>query len=389
MSLMLVHSGFLSATVCAAAVTDWVLVTNPKAGQFQAAALSEQLVAHPDSSGLRIECYQTHPDRVQRIKEISDYISSKKPSSEKPLGVVALGGDGTINDVVKAVMYHLIPNPHELLSRNSESLTDQMLASGIRIGAVQMGGANDIGSLYGTPKHDVEAVAAYLTESRLMAMNLGLAHLVDADTLEIFSHNLAAGKMIAPIYEKTLNERGRWARLHRQLLGLWNFLVRSPVKVKWRSADGQDHERVVREVISHATIRADGMNGFPGTPQPGLGIKLFPKGIWAGVRIFQELLSRGRASLKGDPSKVLPNQKLASLDSNLQPSLDVGEGMEFSFYDRSDQPLTVPVQANGDFVGRTQRMRLHALPPFPSFMGMPDCLMDRLSQYLLEAGSTE
>lgn len=368
---------FLSA---AASVNRWLVVANDRAGRFQASEVSKIAEDHL----LNATIYHTADDPQERRDKLRALISQARPSAQNRLGVLVLGGDGTLNDVLGVVMHHIFPEPRSLVMGSPIFIADRLMKCGIQLGLIGLGGANDTSSLYGTPRDrsalDPETLLHYCTHARLMALNMGLAEYAGGGSPVIFAHNLSAGLTIARIYEKTPDERGLKARRHRQLIGLGHNLWLRPVWVRLESEAGVTRTHRVAEVLVHATVRADGMNGFPGTPQPGLGIKLLPA-RWLGSRLtlFAEIAGRGRASLKGDPQGLLPGDRLKRLSPELQLSLAAGEAVTFSFLDNSGNRFVVPVQTNGDFANRTDTLRLRALPPYPLFMGMEGSLMQRLT----------
>lgn len=376
----LAQLGTQGVALCAAsAAIQWIGVSNDLAGRFEAQRVADEL---EERLGSAITIYQTVPDPRQRVADLEALIKDKAPSSSRPLGILVLGGDGTINDSLTAIIRHLFIDTRYLLGRPPDRLVDQMLESGIRLGAVRLGGANDIGTLYGVAEGNVDDILDYLTEARLMALNMGLA-LIDNDRIKLFSQTVAAGTTIASVFEKTRDERGHRAKRHQQILGARNILFPKPFKIRWRDADGTAREEMALEIVSHASLRGAETNAFPGTPQPGLGIKVFPSvGLWKRIRLVAELYASARAISKGDLGRLLPDQSMRRLDASFQLSLEPGGEIGFSFYTADDQASKVPSQGNGDFVGLTHSLRVHALPPFPSFMGRDDSPMANLQNRL-------
>lgn len=354
----------------------WIGVVNDAAGRFQAPEVAAE-VARRIGTGMTL--YQTSPDPGQRLQEITDLIRSKSPSPARPLGVLAFGGDRTLNDALLGILGSIFPDPGDLQGP-PDRVVDQMLESGIQLGAVRLGGENDNGANYGAPAGNSEEVMAYLDRARMTSLNMGTTVLLGDETPQIFCHTLGAGETIATVFEKTQRRRGVWNNRYQKLLFLMHVLRQREVAARWEDSRGGRGEGRILEVLVHAAVRTAGINGLPGTPQPGLGIKIFPaEGLWKTLNTFREVISRGRASLKGDPSGLGPEARLGSIkDPSLQVALAVGDEVVFSFFAGDGAPFATAVQSNGDFRGRSQRVTIRALPPFPRFMVMEGSLMANL-----------
>ncbi len=355
--------------------TNWIAVVNPKAGGFEAPKLYAQV---KDQVGQGMIRYETNPDPEARIQEMSRLIANQRPSLSKPLGILAMGGDRTINDCLSAVLDHIFGDLSELTERSADRVVDQMLESGIQIGAVCLGGANDIGTNYGAPRNRVEDVMAYLDDARLVCLNMGMAFLAGDPNPHLFCHSMSCGPTLASSFEQTKDERGKAAELHRARIGMANILKHRPVVARWRDGEGISHERPVLEVLSHASVRVAEYNGFPGTPQPGgLGIIVFPgESRWNTLKLFVEVISRGVSSRRGNPRRLLPSERLTTFtDPSLQIALPVGGERTFFFHDSQGDVVEVPVGGNGDHIRRSPSVTFRALPPFPNFMVRDGSLM--------------
>ena len=131
----------------------------------------------------------------------------------------------------------------------------------------------------------------------------------------------------------------------------------------------------ILEILIHSVVRADERMGLPGTPQPGLGIKIFPaKGRWNTIKMFREVLWRGIKSRNGDPAGLRPEDRLTNIPEHLQLQLLVGQWMEF-FFRSEESPFFTAVQSEGDFEDRADRIRLYVPPPYPYFMTALGALM--------------
>jgi hypothetical protein len=310
-------------------------------------------------------------------------VASKRPSLQDPLGVLAFGGDRTGNDAIEGVVNYLFPDRRELLSLHPQAIVDRMLASGIQIGFVRLGGANDNGANYGAPGKDVKEIMNYMDDCHVTSLNMGLAFLGDDPDPLLFCHSLSAGETIATAYEKTASGRGMGALYKRGAYILYHvFMTQRTFSAAWRYSRGSTGEGEIHEAVIHPSVRAAAVMGLPGTPWTGLGTKIFAAtGYTKKVGFLNEAFSRGRSSLKGDPTSLTPEERLASLDASYQIPMEVGEEMELSFSRKVKEelrPFEAAVAINGDFVRRVTHLRVRALPPWPRAMVRSGSLMSNL-----------
>lgn len=346
--------------------TQWVGVVNSHAGRFEAMTVAQAVV---EQVGPRMSLYETVADPAQRLRDITDLIASKNPSEHNPVGVLAFGGDKTGSDAVNGALRCIFPNLRDLWEGAPEAAEERMIASGIQIGMVRLGGANDNGGNHGAPENKIKDIMSFMDDALVTSLNLGALFLDNSPVPQIFCHSVSAGETISPVYEKTVEERGKAAKRHRERLFLSNMWAQKSFHCLWRYPNGMVLNLPSLEILIHAVVRADEKMGLPGTPQPGLGVKIFPsEGFWNTAGIFREVLWKGIKSLRGNPSGLGPDDALKSLPATHQPRLLVGEEMEFGFMEDDGTPFAAAVQAEGDFVMRTNAMRIRALPPFPRFM---------------------
>ena len=331
-------------------------MVNPTAGRFRAPRIAEEVRQLGGNHGLDIFVYETSPDKLDRILDLGNRLREINPSESNPVGLLALGGDGTVNDMVVGVMTYLFPNLTDYVQGSPEDVATTMLASGIWMGTSAMGGANDLAMLYGAPRPVPLRLVHFMQQATTVPLNLGIGFLDDGPPV-LFAHTLSGGVAIAPVYEETVDERGMAARRHRQWLGFEKVVLHpQSVSVQWEG--GQEESTF--EVIAHATRRADGMNGFPGAPFPGIGIKVLPNwGRANTARMFSEVVFRGLVSRAGWTSLLMREGGLRSLPPSHQQALVVGEEMGFIF----EEP--VAVQGCGDFLHRASQLKVKAGVPFP------------------------
>jgi hypothetical protein len=362
--------------------TQWIAVVNPQAGDFQAMAIAS---AVQNEVGRRMVIYETHEDPVRRLKDITALIAERRPSLANPLGVIGFGGDKTGSDAVRGVMHYLFPQLSDLWKESPRLVSERMLAGGIMAGVLPLGGANDNGGIYGAPKlkasdkNASKKALKFMDDALMTSLNLGVAFLGDEQRPEVFCHSISAGETIAPVYEKTVEERGIKAKRHRERLFVGNAWAHRSFNAQWRDASGEIMSEQILEILIHSVVRADERMGLPGTPQPGLGVKIFPaKGRWNTLRMFREVLWRGIKSRNGDPTGLRPEDRLSNIPEHLQQPLHVGALREFFFRGPDDLPFATAIQAEGDFSVRTHRLGIYVPPPYPYYMVASGALMANL-----------
>jgi diacylglycerol kinase family enzyme len=352
--------------------THWIAVVNPQAGAFEAMAIAEA-VRHEVGSQMTI--YETNKDPVQRLREITALVAEREPSLGNPLGVIAFGGDKTGSDAVMGVQNYLFPRRQDHWECSAEEASERMWAGGIQIGVLPLGGANDNGGIYGAPKLKASDKTAakkalkFMDEALITSLNMGVAFMGEEQSAQVFCHSLCAGETIAPVYERTVEERGKKAKRHRERLFLQNAWTQRSFQALWSTPGGERMSREILEVLVHSVVRADERMGLPGTPHPGLGVKIFPaKGRWNTAKLFKEVLWTGIKSRNGDPTGLRPGDRLQALEDHLQLQLNVGEEIAFSFTGADEAVFNTAIQSEGDYVDRASSMRVRALPPYPYFM---------------------
>lgn len=356
--------------------TQWVGIVNSHAGHFEALRVAQAVA---EQVGPRMSLYETVANPIERIRDITSLIGSKSPSETNPVGVLAFGGDKTGSDAVVGALHCIFPDLRELCAASAEAAEERMIASGIQVGMVRLGGANDNGGNHGAPENKVVDVMHYMDNAYVTSLSLGAAYLDGSTVPHIFCHSLGAGETISTVYERTVEERGKAAKRHRERIFLRNLLAQKLFRCLWRYPGGQVLNQPTLEVLIHSVVRADEKMGLPGTPLNGLGVKIFPaQGFWNTAGVFREVLWRGIKSLRGNPNGLGPQDRLDSLPDTHQPRLQVGEEMEFGFIGDDGSLFPVAVQTEGDFVARAHQIRVRALPPFPRFMVMEGSLVANL-----------
>lgn len=386
----------------------WQLMVNPKSGQFKGPYLATDVVQnwqtqHPDTP---IWLHLTYPQKGNRHERITKAIADAKNAADQgPTGVIAFGGDGTVNDVLIGILNYIFPKEGEflhLVQNDIDAVTQRMLAASIYLGTQGLGSACDIAHIHGASDLEPKNILHYMTSFQTSHLNLGLARwsaLNDTNPHErIFSHSANAGQLIAPLFQQTEGQLGKSAMFTRAFLGLIKgFQMQMARAIGWHETttadmtfpDGRIQNIPTLEALSHAIPLAGKVGGFPGTPQPGIGLKILPDNdFMTPWRIAQEALFKGFRAMRGHPAALLPTSRLTSMDAltlpdsqefmRLQEGLNVGEAVSMRFYDSARQMVELPLQIDGDFAGIASELSIQALPPYPHFMTLPGSLMSRL-----------
>lgn len=352
-------------------------VVNPVAGNGTAPRAAEDVYNLVEADGelqlmfQMLDPIQTQPDPLASIQGIAGHIQVfAEAHPNTPLRIMAYGGDGTISEVIRGVLLYLFPNQDDLINLSAQEISQRMELSAITVGVVAMGSANDVGVMIGAPRGEVSESTDYLRDAITVPLNLGWLRFDDGtDEPIIFSHNASAGTTIAALFKETREGHGRKMHLKRKLIGLKHVLRPHPFQMHWHHSNGPKNEMPAREVMIHGTPLGDGINGFPGTPKQGLGVKLFPlANLWRILRIFMELRSRGSKALKGKVDLLGADQRLKNMEADWQAQLHFGQTMRFSFRDEAGKPVQVPVQIDGDYVRDSSGMTFRTLPPWPRMM---------------------
>jgi len=360
------------------AVRKWIFVVNGSAGAFKSKSLAQEVrrLAEQRDPNLRILIYETHAESQTRIEEIARLIEAAQSTQADPLGLLAFGGDGTINNTLQGVMRFAAPKAVSL-EESAARAAEVAFQSGLRVGTVALGSANDLALLYGAPGAKARDVMNYMDRAVLGGMNLGKATL-DGGASHLFCHNACAGVTIAPSFRDTAHMRGRFSKFVRTLIVLRDTFLRHQL-VDIRAEGGPSLRG--REVFVNASLIANRMSASP-APQPGLGWSLLPDmNLRETLAFLKETVLLGFDIKRSRMERLLPGSSLSTLDPRLQGSHHVLESSSYRFFE-GDRPIPVPVQANGDFVGTAQHFQVTALAAFPHFMEMPGSPMHRLQELM-------
>ncbi len=359
-------------------IKKWIFVVNGSAGGFKAKVLAEEVRALMKAGGknsdVEITIYQTHRDPRTRLEGIAQDIRTKYPSPQNPIGILAFGGDGTINNTLEGVFKYLSPQ-EKLLSQSAEAIAERMKNSGVLVGTVGMGSANDLAYLYGAPGYHPAEVLNYMAHATPGSLNLASLTL-NGEHEFLVSHNACAGTGITPSFYETKDLRGYGAkslRFFKIMKDSFVFLS----SVKMRMADGSEID--ITEVFFNASIMANRMTGGP-TPQPGVGTLILPK--MSRIEAFRFLMSVMKLGLNikmGQLENLMPDKKIQGLNSNLQIPLAPGKTFTFTFIDSLGNKLEIPFQANGDYLMHASTAKVTALPAYPTFLQMPNSPMAKLA----------
>lgn len=343
--------------------TRWLSIANPVAGFSPSRA--QDLLRRLQFLGYEIHTLDTVPDPGTRTDLIQKKLHDLRPSPDNPLGVLALGGDGTLTDVVSGVMVYLFGSLSELWEMSVDAIAGRMQASSIYLGVFGLGTANDVANLIGAPGAKINEAIRYLDQAPYGHLNLGIYHLGDSSQSALFPHVLSAGRLSAELFTRTTHERGVKAYLKR--LGVAPALMlrgRRPTGVTGQIRDEAFTDQI-EEVMLHPIPRAGGAFSFPGTPTRGVGVKILAfRGYWQKERLILDSVLRALSSRWGRPGSIGSDERLAGLDGAYQQQLLPGDRLNLEF------AAPVPVQSGGDFIASATLLSTRVLPPFPNVLMM-------------------
>jgi len=366
-------------------------VFNPVAGSGVSAAFADELQGHLQS-GFRFQenRYETSllptvEDRYENIAAIAQKIDSLT-QSQRPLTILTMGGDGTLDLVISGYLTTLFGSLNALPGLEQARIIKRLKESHVRLGIVRSGSANDVGTLYGSPKPKVGAATEYLAKSVDANLHLGMAMVHHEDRNEVwpFVHSFAAGHVFTPILvdANAGGRRGREAMRWMLRHGLGRIFKKADKRtMHWKRSDGSEGEMAGQDAMAHALPRLAIAVALPGlTPFEGVGFKIVPEtGLAARLLIGAELFGSGLLSRMGRLVPLSASARLATVPESHQMMLNVGEWIEFHYTDSDGRPTDVGYQVSGDGIGYTKGpIRIQALPPFERFLMTPGAPIGRL-----------
>lgn len=127
----------------------WLVVVNPMAGSHSAGKMWREVSALLDAEGVNYEEFQIRPDIFA-----SDYVSDAVGKGCRK--IVAVGGDGTVHQVLTGIMNCDIPSDRR-----------------VKVAVIPVGSGNDWIKLYGIPK-DFRKAVKLISEGFAKAQDVGV-----------------------------------------------------------------------------------------------------------------------------------------------------------------------------------------------------------------------
>lgn len=330
----------------------------------------------------RFSIVATDEDPERRLDGIVAAITAAKPTTDHPVEVVGIGGDGTFNDTVLGTLTSIFPHLSEILRGDPEAAAARMAASGLRLATLGTGGACDNAKLTGAPHGRPIALgeaAAYLREPHYDGLNLGVAQLRGLPFPLLITHSFSMGKVVAPAFQDTVGLLGNGARRARQFASyqhLFRLLTgqTEAVFVHLRDTAGTVQRIPLAEVMAGTVIRTDGHYAVTGVPPQGMAVKILPDEAW-----WRMLLNLAEIAPRGTftpwARRLGPDSRMLFLPQDLQIVLGPGQELIFDFVDVSGWHLNLPSQSNGDFSGASYGVTLRGLPSFPFIHVRPGSIL--------------
>jgi hypothetical protein len=340
---------------------------------------------------------ETDADPEQRTKWIVDGLRRCGAAPTRPVELVSIGGDGTLNDTVTGALNHIFgADIDELWNGAPEAAAERMARSGLRIATLGTGGACDNALLSGAPvvatgrRMSTLQARGYLVQTHYAPLNMGAAFLAGLPAPQLITHSFSMGRVLAPAFQDTATMRGATARTARQWACYINVAKvlsgQSPALItRFCDASGKMRTLPVAEVAASAVVRTDGKYGATGTPSEGLGVKIIPDS--GAVRLLLSLLEipvRGLPFLA--PYLLGPDSRMLLIPEDMQIVLGPAMEIDFEFLEAAGDgdPFArqllqnTPAMANGDFAGASYAVRLRGLPSFPRFRVLPGSILARI-----------
>lgn len=353
---------------------DILVVYNPEAQQGRFRNERTALQAELESLGLRVHFLETVADASDRLRLISEGSQRLFSETGRPVRILGLGGDTTVDEVMRASVQGITGPVHDITPANATAANANIrrnITSGI---VANTGSAGDIAAMVNAPPHFLglrtllrsafnlpppqvfRELPAFLSTSQTLPMSITSVRGDAGDQTAFHSVNIGTGGRVFEIGEA--NRRANPTSLLNR--GIFNYFRVLPQAIQEHGMTGwmveiEHHGRVDRVRASdmlgttHRIITgAAGMSGHFGE----FNLIAFPRGL-AGIPVLIEGMYRGLATKAGF-NLVSGNSRFWTLNprlhggQNRQIILAPGERATVRFFDAvTNEPARVPWQVNG------------------------------------------
>lgn len=352
-----------------------LVVYNPAAQQGRFVRERPALERVLSGMGFRVQFLETIPDQAPRLEHIGREATRFFQSSQNPAYVFGVGGDTTVDEVVRATVERVVGPLHELHPQNNVSAPlRQRIASAI---VANTATAGDIPAQLNAPPHwlwvrtrasqllrmQPPAVFAelpnFLANSQELPMGIAsissdVDHPVGRQTA-FHSVNFGTGGYVFELGE-TNRRLAPNSILNR---GIFNYFRVTPEAIRTYGMKGwiveiEHHGKVERfragDVLGSTNRIITGAAGLPGA-WGEFKLTIIPPGA-RGIAPLLEGIGRGLAT-KAGWNLVSSSHRLYSLPRENQIILAPGERANIRFFDvDTGQAVRVPWQVNGAAVSR-------------------------------------
>lgn len=286
-----------------------LLIVNPRAGRGRVRKVLPELRAHLDAAGLRHDVHLTRgPGDAEE--------AARRAAGDGRRYVVAVGGDGTVQDVVNG-----------LLDRDGRAVAD-----GVILAVASAGSGGDFARTFGLDRTPETLVRRHLTTEHTMAIDVGRARFRDAAGAEQtrFFANIAQVGWGAEVVRRA-GWLPRWIGRPRYLLAAYGAI---------RAIDRQE----VDLELAHATVTVPLVELVVANGQFfGGGMKVAPRALPDDGRFNVQAYTGGPAQVFTLTPKIYAGEHL--------PDPHIAEWQSPTVAVAPARPLLV--EADGELLGRT------------------------------------
>lgn len=359
---------------------DILVVYNPNAQQGRFSREQPALENVLRGMGFQPHFLKTDPDPVRRLDLIGQEAGRLFSASQRPVYIYGVGGDTTVDEVVRAATERVVGPLHEVRAdQNASALLRTKMAGQV---VTNTGTAGDIPAQLNAPPHWLglrtlvsqrlglrppevfREFPAFLANSQELPMGIAsirsdVAHPVGTQSA-FHSVNFGAGGYVFELGERN-REAGPTLLRNR---GIFNYFRVTPQAIKacgmrgWIveiEHKGQIHRFRAGDVLGSTNRIITGAAGLPGA-WGEFKLTVIPNGT-AGIVPLLEGIGRGLAT-KAGWNLISARHRLRSLPAENQIIIRPGERAIVRFFDvDTNEPVRVPWQVNGAAVSRLEELQ--------------------------------